>query len=91
MFQEEDTRIFLKLIDAYHKYFCLFHGSITRLFDEHEKKDPVNGPAVFEQILIDFTQNFNKYFFVREYSRNLMWNLCFPGFFYCPIDRKTFL
>ena len=20
-----------------------------------------------------------------------MWNLCFPGFFYCPIDRKTFL
>ena len=20
-----------------------------------------------------------------------MWNLCFNGFFYCPIDRKTYL
>lgn len=39
----------------------------------------------------DFTQNFNKYFFSKEYVKNLMWNLCFNGFFYCPIDRKTYL
>jgi len=54
-------------------------------------QDSLNGFEVFQSILLDFTQNFNKYFFTREYNRNLMWNLCFPGFFYCPIDRKTFL
>jgi len=40
LFQEEDTRIFLKLIDAFHNYFCLFHGSMQKLLDEYEKKDP---------------------------------------------------
>jgi hypothetical protein len=45
----------------------------------------------FANIMDDFTHNFNRYFFSREYVKNLMWNLCFPGFFYCPIDRKTFL
>ena len=65
----------------------MFHGSFTlmaeKLFDTQ--------PELFQNIINDFTHNFNRYFFSREYVKNLMWNLCFPGFFYCPIDRKTFL
>jgi len=39
----------------------------------------------------DFTVNYVKYFFTREFNKNFFWNLCFEGFFYCPIDRNSFL
>jgi hypothetical protein len=63
----------------------MFHGSITKLVAAHEEIED------FQAVVDDFTHNFNRYFFDKEYVHNLMWNLCFPGFFYCPVDRKTFL
>ena len=67
----------------------MFHGSFTGLLAEFADKE--NGSITFQGILTDFTANFNKYFFVKEYQKNLFWNLCFTGFFYCPIDRKAYL
>mgnify|MGYP006104735841 FL=1 len=57
----------------------------------YDKKLELDQFDSFQAIMDDFTQNFNKYFFSKEYVKNLMWNLCFNGFFYCPIDRKTYL
>jgi len=87
LFQEEDSKLFHKVLTQFHSFFCMFHGSLTSLVDRHFASDP----ALLQKIMTDFTHNFNKYFFSRDYVPNLMWNLCFPGFFYCPIDRKTFL
>mmetsp|Transcript_4718 Transcript_4718/g.8059 ORF Transcript_4718/g.8059 Transcript_4718/m.8059 type:complete len:190 (+) Transcript_4718:220-789(+) len=83
-FQEEDARIFMRVLENYHKFFCLFHGSITKVGEER-------GEEVLAKVMGDFTVNFEKYFFAADYAQNLMWSLCFQGFFYCPIDRKTFL
>jgi len=66
----------------------MFHGPIATLYNTMIAADKQDD---FENIMDDFTHNFNKYFFSKEYVKNLFWNLCFPGFFYCPIDRKTFL
>lgn len=82
-FREEDSRIFNRLLDAYHKYFTLFHGSIRAIWNNH--------PYTFQQILSDFTKNFEYHFFSREFERNFFWNLEFQGLFYCPIDKKQFL
>lgn len=76
------------MLDQFHRYFCLFHGSFTKLYTQKVEE---GAEEEFRSIVYNFTHNFNKYFFAKEYSRNLMWNLCFNGFFYCPIDRKTFL
>jgi len=82
-FREEDSKIFYRLIDAYHRFFSLFHGSIRSTWDKH--------PTTFDQILGDFTKQFEDHFFAREYERNFFWNLEFQGLFYCPIDKKQFL
>jgi hypothetical protein len=34
LFREEDSKIFHRLVDAFHKYFQLFHGSIRGLFEK---------------------------------------------------------
>jgi len=52
----------------------MFHGSITKLYNEKMDKDKFDE---FQVILDDFTNNFNRYFFAQEYAKNLMWNLCF--------------
>lgn len=83
LFREEDARIFHRLLDAYHRYFQLFHGSIR---GQYEKQNPL-----FDSILEDFTRNFEFHFFSREFERNFFWNLEFQGLFYCPIDKKQFL
>ena len=44
-----------------------------------------------QEQLGDFTRNFSKYFFTEEYCSNFFWNVCFQGFFYCPIDKRSFL
>jgi hypothetical protein len=82
-FREEDSRIFHRLLDAYHRYFTLFHGNIRNLWDKN--------PYTFNSILEDFTKNFEYHFFAREYERNFFWNLEFQGLFYCPIEKKQFL
>ena len=79
-FREEDSKIFHRLLDAYHRYFTLFHGEIRQLYARH--------PFTFEQIIADFTKNFEYHFFAREFERNFFWNLEFQGLFYCPIDKK---
>lgn len=84
LFREEDAKIFHKLLDAFHRYFQLFHGPIRALFT-------ASPPAIFEQICDDFTKNFEFHFFSREFERNFFWNLEFQGLFYCPIDKKQFL
>jgi hypothetical protein len=68
-FREEDSKIFHRLLDVYHKYFTLFHGNIRSLFEKH--------PFTFEQIIADFTKNFEYHFFAREFERNFFWNLEF--------------
>jgi hypothetical protein len=74
MFQEEDSKLFGKVVTIYHQYFCMFHGSITKLYEEKLAKDELED---FKAIVDDFTHNFNKYFFSKDYVKNLMWNLCF--------------
>jgi hypothetical protein len=64
---------------------------MQKIYDETFDPEAEEPLGKFQAILNDFTSNFNKYFFTKEYAKNLMWNLCFEGFFYCPIDRKTFL
>jgi hypothetical protein len=61
----------------------LFNGSVKELFEKH--------PETFENIVEDFTKNFDSYFFKAEFERNFFWNLSFQGLFYCPIERKSFL
>ena len=34
-FREEDSKIFHRLLDAYHRYFTLFHGPIRILSEKH--------------------------------------------------------
>lgn len=55
LFREEDSKIFHKLLDTFHKAFYLFNGTIKNLFE--------NFPDTFENIVEDFTLNFDKYFF----------------------------
>ena len=83
LFSEEDAKIFHRILDAFHRYFKLFHGQVRSLFERH--------PYTFEAILDDFTRNFEFHMFSREFERNFFWNLEFPGLFYCPIDKKQFL
>lgn len=52
----------------------MFHGSITKLYDAKLAADELDD---FKAIMDDFTHNFNKYFFSKDYVKNLMWNLCF--------------
>lgn len=83
MFREEDSKIFYKLLDVYYRNFCLFHGLIKDLYQKYED--------TFEQVLDDFTKNFEYHFFTREFEKNFFWNLSLQGLFYCPIEKKQFL
>ena len=83
LFREEDSKIFYRLLDAFYKYFSLFHGTFRDLYNAH--------PAAFDSILDDFTKNFEYHFFAKEYERNFFWNLELQGLFYCPIEKKQFL
>jgi hypothetical protein len=69
LFREEDSKIFHKLLDVYHKYFMLFHGNMKPLFETQ--------PYQFESILDDFTRNFEFHFFSREFEKNFFWNVEF--------------
>ena len=66
----------------------LFHGELVELVDLHTKAQTL--PVMQEQ-LADYTRSFEKYFFTEEYCNNFFWNVCFQGFFYCPIDKRSFL
>jgi hypothetical protein len=39
LFQEEDSKLFKKVLEAYHMYFCMFHGSIARMYKEKVESD----------------------------------------------------
>ena len=80
LFREEDSKIFHRLLDAFYKYFQLFHGSMRELWTKYNPN--------FEPILADFTKNFEYHFFAKEFERNFFWNLEFSGLFYCPIEKK---
>jgi hypothetical protein len=82
-FREEDSRVFHKLLDVWYNLFYLFHGEIGPLFESNR--------PVFSHICDDFTANFDSYFFIADFRRNLIWNLNFQGFFYSPIEQKAFL
>lgn len=69
LFREEDSRIFHRILDAFHRYFCLFNGSIRTLWEKQ--------PYTFDKIVEDFTKNFEFHFFAREFERNFFWNLEF--------------
>jgi len=68
---------------VFYKHFFLFHGEMKVLFNNQRDN--------FERILEDFTKNFENYYFVADFRRNLLWNLNFQGFFYSPIEQKAFL
>lgn len=87
-FTEQDSRIFFLLLEQYYNYMKLFHGSLTDLVATHTK---ANTLGVMSEQLTDYTRNFAKYFFTEEYCTNFFWNVCFQGFFYCPIDKRSFL
>ena len=80
LFREEDSKIFYKLLDVYYRYFSLFHGTFRELHQKHED--------TFEQVMDDFTKNFEYHFFSKEFEKNFFWNLSLQGLFYCPIEKK---
>ena len=80
LFREEDSKIFYKLLDVYYRYFSLFHGTFRDLHQKHED--------TFEQVMDDFTKNFEYHFFSKEFEKNFFWNLSLQGLFYCPIEKK---
>ena len=76
------------LLEQYYSYLKLFQGTLVDQVEEHTKAGTL---ATFQEQLCDFTRNFSKYFFTEEYCQNFFWNVCFQGFFYCPIDKRSFL
>ena len=51
-------------------YFVLFHGSFRNAMSKYT-------PEEFKNIMNDFTVNYAKYFFTKEFNKNFFWNLCF--------------
>ena len=87
-FTEQDSRIFYLLLEQYYAYLKMFHGTLKDLVAEHTTADSL---GLMGEQLSDFTMSFQKYFFTEEYCDNFFWNVCFQGFFYCPIDKRSFL
>ena len=83
LFKEDDTTCFEPLLDFYYEMLFLFHGKISDLRERI--------PIMFDSVLYDFTQAFEKYYLFDEFARNLCYNLNFKGYFYCPIDKKHYL
>ena len=88
MFREEDSKILKQVVEQYYSYLLLFHGKIKNCIEKHTQKQTMH---LWRDQLTDFTRNFQKYFFNKDYINNFFWNLCFQGIFYCPIDKKSFL
>jgi len=87
-FREEDSKILHLVVEQFYSYLQMFHGNVQEVVKKHRDDDTL---SVFRDQMTDFTSNFIKYFFNQEYSPNYFWNLCFQGFFYCPIDKNSFL
>ena len=87
-FREEDSRILFQVLEQYYAFLKLFHGKLRGAIDHHTANQTMH---LFRDQLTDFTLNFSKYYFVKDYTSNFFWNLCYQGFFYCPIDKKSFL
>ena len=83
LFKEEDSEVLESLIGVYYDMFFFFHGSISSLY--------ARNPGMFEYVVDDFTRQWDKHYFSKEYSRNLFYNINFSGFFFCPMEKKTFL
>ena len=75
-------------MDAYYSQLHLFHGSIKDCIQRHVAKQTMH---LWRDQMTDFTRNFQKYFFTKDYISNFFWSLSFQGIFYCPIDKKSFL
>ena len=41
-FTEEDSKLFKKALEQFHSYFCMFHGSITKFYEEKEKEEKMD-------------------------------------------------
>ena len=76
------------MLKQYYSFLTLFHGKLRPTIDQHTQNESMH---LFRDQLTDFTRNFSKYFFVKDFTANFFWNLCYQGFFYCPIDKKSFL
>ena len=87
-FTEDDSQIFYQLLSQYYAFIKLSHGYLSDQIKYHIEANTLN---MFQEQLADFTRNFSKYFFTDEYCPNFFWNICFQGFFYCPIDKRSFL
>lgn len=88
MFREEDSSILLNALDHFYAFIKLFVGSLRSKIDCHAASETLH---IFREQMHDFTRNFSKYFFSREITQNYFWDLCFPGFYYCLLDKKSFL
>ena len=87
-FREEDSRILHQVVDAYYTQLHLFHGPIKDCIQRHVGQQTMH---LWRDQMTDFTRNFQKYFFTKDYISNFFWSLSFQGIFYCPIDKKSFL
>jgi hypothetical protein len=76
------------VLDNFYAFIKLFVGSLRSKIDCHAGSETLH---VFREQMQDFTRNFQKYFFSREITQNYFWDLCFPGFYYCLLDKKSFL
>lgn len=83
LFREEDTSVFKDVLRLYYDLFCLFHHSLRILFE----KDP----SMLQQVLNEYSMQFDKHFFHNDWGRTYFNNCVYRGFSICPLDSKLHL
>jgi len=82
-FKEEDTYILNETLKLYYDLFCLFHLSIRHVFERGQK--------YLENVLEDFTNRFDKHFFMTYCGRTYFNSCVYRGFPICPLESKLYL
>jgi hypothetical protein len=72
LFREEDTHILIDTLYLYYDLFSLFHLSFRKVFEKSKE--------LLIEVMSEFTQNFDRYFFVTDCGRNYFNNAVYRGF-----------
>ena len=83
IFSDDDTDIFKDVLKLYYDLFWLFHNSFNFLLTKEK--------SLFRRIMQDFSDQFNKHFFLNEWGRTYFNNWVYRGFNILEIDSKQHL
>ena len=82
-FREEDTTVFIEILNLYYQFFCLFHHSFKSLYQK--------GPDLLRKIMLDFTKSFDEFYFKEDWIKSYFNNCLYRGYYICPIDSYSWL